>query len=88
LIEKTLTLSNRMGLHARPAAMLAQTAGRFKSKIQIVKDGVAANAKSVMGLMMLAAEFGSQLTLQAEGDDETRAAGAIEALFAAKFQED
>jgi phosphocarrier protein HPr len=88
VMEKVMTIRNRMGLHARPAAMFVQEAGRFKSQIFVVKDGLQVNGKSVMGLMLLAAESGSKLTIKADGPDEAAAIAALEKLFERKFDEE
>ena len=87
-MEKIMTIKNRMGLHARPAAMFVQEAGKFKSQIYVVKDGLQVNGKSVMGLMLLAAESGSKLTIKADGPDEAAAIAALEKLFERKFDEE
>lgn len=86
-MEKVMTIMNRLGLHARPAALFVQEAGKFKSQIHVVKDGLQVNGKSVMGLMLLAAERGSRLTIKADGPDEARALEALEKLFARNFDE-
>lgn len=88
MTEQQLKINNRLGLHARPAALIAQTAAGFKCNIQLEKDGVNVNAKSIMGVMMLAAEYGSELVLRTEGDDEKEAAAAIKQLFDDKFNEE
>ncbi|HYE08441.1 MAG TPA: HPr family phosphocarrier protein [Planctomycetota bacterium] len=75
--EARVTLVNKMGLHARPSTQIATTAGRFASDIQIAKDGLVVDAKSVLELLMLAAEAGSELVISANGDD---AEGAVKAL--------
>jgi phosphocarrier protein len=80
-MEKTLTIRNRMGLHARPAAMFVQEASKFKSQIHVVKDGLQVNGKSIMGLMLLAAESGSKLTIKADGPDEALALEALAKVF-------
>ncbi len=87
MMEKIMTIKNNMGLHARPAARFVQEAGKFKSRIFVVKDGLQVNGKSVMGLMLLAAEKGSQLTIRADGHDEVKAIEALENLFENKFNE-
>jgi phosphotransferase system HPr (HPr) family protein len=87
VMEKAMTIKNRMGLHARPAAMFVQEAGKFKSQIYVVKDGLQVNGKSVMGLMLLAAESGAKLTIKADGPDEAKALEALEKLFERKFDE-
>ena len=85
---KELTISNKLGIHARPAAMFVKTANRFASDIFVEKDGEKINGKSIMGLMMLAAGPGSKLTLYARGDDALQAIAEIEALFKRKFDEE
>jgi phosphocarrier protein len=87
MTERTFTILNRLGLHARPAAMLVQEAAKHKCSIVVVKDGLEVNGKSVMGLMLLAAESGSKLTIKADGDGEAQALDAIGAIFANKFNE-
>ncbi len=77
-----------MGLHARPAAAFVQTANRYNSEVLLIKNGIEANGKSVMGLMMLAAEYGSDILLRVWGDDEKQAARALETLFNNKFSEE
>lgn len=88
MIEKTMTVTPRLGLHARPAAMFVQEAGRWKSTVMVSKDGVEINGKSVMGLMLLAAEHGSKLVIRCDGPDEAKAIDGLEKLFMKKFDED
>jgi phosphocarrier protein HPr len=88
LIEKEIEVVNKLGLHARPAAMLVQTASKFKCEIKLRKGEVEANAKSILGVMMLAAEIGSMVIVKAEGEDENQAAEAIAKLFEEKFGEE
>lgn len=88
LIQKEITLANRLGLHARPAAMVVQLASKFKSEIKLKKEDVEVNAKSIMGVMMLAAEMGSKIFIRAEGEDEAQAVEALAKLFDDKFGED
>ena len=88
MTEKLLTVLNRAGIHARPAALIAQTANKFSSEITIEKDSVAVNAKSIMGVITMAAGYNTQLTLRAEGADEKQAVDAIAQLFESKFEED
>ena len=88
VITQDIEIVNRLGLHARPAAMLVQTASEFTCDIKIRKDKVEVDAKSIMGVLMLAAEHGSILHLQCDGPDEKAAADAIAALFAQKFNEE
>jgi phosphocarrier protein len=85
--ERTVQIVNKLGLHARPAAEIVKTAARFKSNITIVRDELEVNGKSIMGVMMLAAEFGSTILLRAEGADADAALDALAALAAAKFGE-
>jgi phosphocarrier protein len=88
MIEKILLIKNKHGLHARPAAHLVKIAGKFTSEIKIFKDGLEINAKSIMGVMMLAAEPGSEVLVQADGLDEQDALLEIEDLFEKKFYEE
>jgi len=85
---RELTIQNKSGIHARPAAMFVKTANRFGSDIFVEKDGEKINGKSIMGLMMLAAGPGSKLTLLAKGDDADAAITELEALINRKFDED
>jgi len=88
VIETRIQVVNRLGLHARAAAKLAQLAARFSSDIRLGKAGEeAVDGKSIMRLMLLAAGLGSELILRTEGTDEAAAAGAIERLFADRFGE-
>ena len=87
-ITKELVVINKLGIHARPAAMFVKTANRFECDIFVEKDGEKVNGKSIMGLMMLAAGPGSKLLLFAEGHDAARAVVEIEALVKRKFDED
>lgn len=85
--EARVVLTNKMGLHARPSTQIATTAGRFASDIQISKDGLVVDAKSVLELLMLAAECGSELVITASGDDAEEAARALAALVEGRFGE-
>ena len=87
MIERTVTIANRNGLHARPAAEIVKTAAKFKADILLVRDDLEVNGKSIMGVMMLAAEFGSSLLLRADGPDEEEALGAIAKLIESRFGE-
>ena len=87
MIERVFTIKNRLGLHARPAALFVQEAAKFRSQVFVVKDGLEVNGKSVMGLMLLAAESGSKLTIKADGPDEEKALEALEKLFERRFDE-
>jgi phosphocarrier protein len=88
LVERDIEILNRLGLHARAAAKLVKTAGGFRSRVQVVKDGEIVDAKSILGLMMLAASQGTHLTLRCEGEDEDTAMAAVSGLFADRFQEE
>ncbi len=85
--SKEITITNRLGLHARPAALVVKAAGQFEAEMFLIKDGTRINAKSIMGVMMLAAEFDSALTIEAEGPDADLAVEAVAAVFAANFGE-
>ena len=87
MIERTVTISNRNGLHARPAAEIVKAAAKFNADITLVRDDLEVNGKSIMGVMMLAAEYGSQLLLRADGPDAEAAVGAIANLIESKFGE-
>ena len=87
MIEQTATVVNPLGLHARPAAQLVKLANTFASEIQLIKDGVPVNGKSIMGVMILAAECGSSLTIRAEGSDAEAAVAALIELVASGFGE-
>lgn len=86
--QRDVEIVNRLGLHARPSARLTQLAGSFKSEIHLSKDGRRVNAKSIMGVMMLAAARGSRVTIEAEGADADAALDALAALIASGFGED
>jgi phosphocarrier protein HPr len=81
-------VANKLGIHARPAAMFVKTANRFTCDIFVEKDGEKVNGKSIMGLMMLAAGPGSKLTVSAHGQDASQALAEIETLIKAKFDEE
>jgi phosphocarrier protein len=85
---KELTVQNKLGIHARPAALFVKTANRFACDILVEKDGETVNGKSIMGLMMLAAGPGSKLTVSAEGPDAPQAICELESLLKRKFDED
>ena len=85
---KELVVTNKLGIHARPAAMFVKTASRFACEIFVEKDGERINGKSIMGLMMLAAGPGSKLTVHAEGGDASQALLELEALVKRKFDEE
>lgn len=87
-VQIQIEIINRLGLHARAAARLAATASEFEAEIAIGRDGHTVNAKSIMGLMMLAAASGTHLTIIAEGDDAEAALDALSKLVADRFGED
>ena len=87
-IEKEIAIVNRLGLHARPAAMFVRIASRHRSEIRVSKEGEEVNGKSIMGLMMLAAGQGSKLRIRCEGLDAEKAMEELEALINAKFNEE
>jgi phosphocarrier protein len=88
LNEKNVTIQNKLGLHARASAKLVKEAKRFASEIKLVKDNHSTNAKSIMGVMMLAASKGTELKLVAEGSDANMALEAVAALINDKFGEE
>lgn len=87
-MTKDFLVSNKLGIHARPAAMFVKTANRFSCDIFVEKDGEKVNGKSIMGLMMLAAGPGSTLTVHAQGNDASQALAEIETLIKRKFDEE
>ena len=87
MVSKELKVSNEAGIHARPAAAVVEVCGRFQSHITFVKDGIHANAKSIMYIMLLAAEFGAIILVEAEGPDEVEALDAVELLFKERFRQ-
>jgi phosphocarrier protein HPr len=87
MIKSTITISNKLGLHARASAKLTKLAGGFASDIHLSRNGRRVNAKSIMGVMMLAAGIGSEIEIEVEGSDEQLAMDALRALIAGKFGE-
>ncbi len=87
MIEREITISNRLGLHARAAAKFVQAASRFRARVSLCRDGQSVDGKSILGILMLAAGLGSRLTLRAEGPDEVDAVGVLAALVDGKFGE-
>jgi phosphocarrier protein HPr len=87
-IEKELTVVNRLGLHARPAAMFVRIASRHRAEIWVAKEGEEVNGKSIMGLMMLAAGQGSKLRIRCDGADADKAMEELEELIKAGFNEE
>lgn len=86
--ERSVHICNKLGLHARASAKLVSTAGSFSSEIMLIKENMEVNAKSIMGIMMLAACKGTDLILKAEGDDAEEALEAIEQLVNNRFGEE
>jgi phosphocarrier protein len=87
MTQREAQIVNQLGLHARPAAQLVRTAAGFASDIRLEMDGMEVNGKSIMGVMMLAAEFGSTVSVRADGPDEAEAVAALCALIAEGFGE-
>lgn len=87
MTERTATIVNELGLHARPAAQFVRTASQFTSSIELLRDGSAVNGKSIMGVMMLAAEHGAVVVVRADGPDEVEAVEALVALIQRGFGE-
>src|SRR4026208_1767223 len=87
-ITKEWVVTNKLGIHARPAAMFVKTANKFECDIFVEKDGERVNGKSIMGLMMLAAGPGSKLLVRAEGEEAAKAVVELEALIKRKFDEE
>jgi phosphocarrier protein HPr len=88
MIEKRLKIQNELGLHARPASLFVKTAAKFKADVYISKDDQEVNGKSIMGVMMLAAEMGSEILLRIDGEDEKEALAALTELLNRKFDEE
>lgn len=87
MISREFTISNKLGLHARPSAQITQIASRYASEVWLAKNGRRVNAKSIMGVMMLAAGQGSVLTVEADGDDAAEVISAIGQLIETRFGE-
>lgn len=88
MIRKTIEIVNKLGMHARPATMIVKAATKYRSDFRIIKEDMEINGKSIMGVMTLAAEFGSELDLIADGPDEEYLIKEIVELFASKFGEE
>ena len=88
MIEREAEIVNRLGLHARAAAKLVHTAGSFKSRITVLKNGEEVDAKSILGILLLAAAQGSTIIVRCEGDDEEDALKAVTTLIAERFGEE
>ncbi len=87
MVSTTLKVTNEAGIHARPAAAVVETCARFKSNISFVKGDIRANAKSIMNIMLLAAEYGAEILVEADGSDEADALAAVEKLFENRFNQ-
>ncbi|MCE2910476.1 MAG: HPr family phosphocarrier protein [Betaproteobacteria bacterium] len=88
MIQSSITISNKLGLHARASAKLTKLAGSFRSEIHLSRNGRRVNAKSIMGVMMLAAGLGASVELEADGPDEAEAMAALRALIDGRFGEE
>jgi phosphocarrier protein HPr len=86
--EETVEITNKLGIHARPAALFVKEAARYKSDVYVLKNGQEVNGKSIMGVMMLAVECGSEITIKARGPDSEDAVRALVSLVRAKFMEE
>jgi phosphocarrier protein len=87
MVERSVQVQNSHGIHARPAAEIVKVAARFRSAITIIREDLEVNGKSIMGVMMLAAECGATITIRTVGDDEAAAADALVALVNTRFGE-
>ncbi len=87
MLQREVEIINKLGLHARASAKLTQVAGRFEANVWLGRNGRRVNAKSIMGVMMLAAAKGSSITVETDGPDEQQAMEAVTGLIAARFEE-
>ncbi len=88
MTEREVTITNRAGIHARPAALIVQTAGKFASRVHLKKGSDSINAKSIMGILTLGASYGTPIVIAAEGADEAAAVEALARLFENRFEEE
>jgi phosphocarrier protein HPr len=88
VFEETVEITNKLGIHARPAALFVKEAARYKSDVYVLKNGQEVNGKSIMGVMMLAVECGSKITIKARGPDSEDAVRALVSLVRSKFMEE
>ena len=88
MVEQNVTIQNRLGLHARACSVFVKEAARFASHIVVARDGLEVNGKSILGVMMLAAERGAEITLRTEGSDEVQALAALVKVVNDKFGEE
>jgi phosphocarrier protein len=88
MVEKEVTVINRAGIHARPASLLVKEIQKFKSNVMFKTGSYSINAKSILGVITLGAEYGAKIKITANGEDEQDAVNAVTALFASKFEEE
>jgi phosphocarrier protein len=88
MTEKEVTVRNRAGIHARPAALIVQTASQYSSQIEFKKEHETINAKSIMGIITLGAGYNTSITISADGEDEEEAVDKLARLFENRFEED
>ena len=88
MTEQKITIMNRAGIHARPAAVIVETAKNYKSTIHLEKGSLKINAKSILGIMTLGAGYGNEIKIIAQGEDEEKAITALVRLFESKFEEE
>lgn len=88
MIEKSLVIQNQLGLHARPAALFVKRASQYLSRVSISKDGIEVDGKSILGILMIACEKGSEITLKVEGEDEKECIQSLMDLVLGKFDEE
>jgi phosphocarrier protein len=88
MTEQKVTVTNRAGIHARPAALIVQKIKNYRCSVYISRGNEKINAKSIMGVITLVASYGTELTISAEGEDEAMAVQALVSLFQSKFEED
>jgi phosphocarrier protein len=88
MTEKKIIVTNRAGIHARPAALIVQTVKNYKCNVYISRENETIDAKSIMGVITLGASYGTELTISAEGADEVKAVQALAAVFRSNFEED
>jgi phosphocarrier protein HPr len=87
MLSKEFKVTSEAGIHARPAAAVVETCSKFQSRVSFIKGDIRANAKSIMNIMLLAAEYGADILVETEGPDEAEALAAVEKLFAEKFRQ-
>ncbi|TMQ48442.1 MAG: HPr family phosphocarrier protein [Candidatus Eisenbacteria bacterium] len=88
MVEQTVTIQNRLGLHARACSVFVKEAAKFASHVYVARDGIEVNGKSILGVMMLAAEMGARITIKADGKDEQEALQALVRVVNDKFGEE